>query len=90
VAGDDDHHHADGEDEDVAVLDQKGRHVARLEEQPIREDLEQQDQCGERDHHAVLTEVTAEGLGDLRPGRLWRRVGSDSGRLGGHRQSAFR
>jgi hypothetical protein len=65
VTGDDHHHHADGQDEDVAVLHEQRRDVAWLEEEPVGQDLEHRHEQQESDHHAVLADVATEGVPDV-------------------------
>ena len=57
VAGDDDHHHADREDEDVPVLHDEVGDVLRAQDDAVREEREQRDDGDQRDEDAVLAEV---------------------------------
>ena len=60
VAGDDDHHHADGQDQDVAVLDHQVGDVLRLQQDAVGEDLEEQDDQDQGDEDANLAEAACE------------------------------
>ena len=60
VAGDDDHHHADGQDQDVAVLDHQVGDVLRLQQDPVGQDLEQQDDQDQGDKDANLAEAACQ------------------------------
>ena len=86
VAGDDDHHHADGEDQDVAVLDQQKGDVAGLDEQTVGQPGEQDHQQQQGDHHAVLAQVA----GVLQAASLRSGLNRCNHRRFGHGQSAFR
>src|SRR5690606_6837030 len=66
VAGHDDHHHADGEDEDVGVLQDQVRHVVRREQRAAGEDGEERDDEDERDVDAALTQVARQELDEVR------------------------
>ena len=57
VAGDDDDDHADGQDQDVAVLLNDVGDVQRLQQDAAGPDLEQDDDHGQGDEDAVLAEV---------------------------------
>jgi hypothetical protein len=60
VTGDDHHHHADGQDQDVAVLDDQVRDVDRRERDAVGRDLEEQHDHDQRDEEADLAELPAE------------------------------
>ena len=60
VAGDDHHHHADGQDQDIAVLDHQVGDVLRLQQDPVRQDLEQQDDQDQGDKDANLAEAACQ------------------------------
>ena len=51
MPGDDDHHHADGEDQHVGVLLDQAGDVVRVEQPAVGQDLEQHDDHGEGRHH---------------------------------------
>ena len=73
MAGDDDHHHADREDEDVAVLNDQVRDVLGPQQDAVRRDREEHDHRDEGDEDAVLTEVgqdVAEPAGESVVGRV--------------------
>jgi hypothetical protein len=63
VAGHDDHEHPDGQDQDVRVLQDDVRQVARAQEVGV-ERGEQGDDRDERDHDAALAHVPGDGLPD--------------------------
>ncbi len=63
VPGDDDDHHADRQDEDVAVLLDQVGDVEWLEQDAVGPDLEQQHDQREGDQHAVLAYVAAQRPG---------------------------
>ena len=80
VPRDDDHHHADGQDEDVAVLHDEVGDVLRAQQDAVREDREQRDDRDQRDEDAVLAQVRedmAEPVRELVLGRV--DVRSDGG-----------
>jgi hypothetical protein len=60
VACDDHHHHADGEDEDVAVLDHQVGDVLGLQQNAVGQDLEQQDDQDQGDKDANLAEAACQ------------------------------
>ena len=60
VAGHDHDHHADGEDQDLGVLDDQVGDVDRLEQHAVGRDLEEDDDRREGDDHAVLADVAAQ------------------------------
>ncbi len=59
VAGDDDHDHAERQDQDVRVLQEQVDHVGGLEDQALRRDREEDQDRDERDDHAVLADAVA-------------------------------
>jgi hypothetical protein len=63
VAGDDDHDHADREDQDVAVLHDQVRHVDRCERDAAGRRLEEQDDHDQRDEQADLTQLARQVVG---------------------------
>ncbi len=71
VTGDDDEHHADREDQDVAVLNDQVRDVLRAQQDRVararvdREDREQHEHRDQRDEDAVLADV-GEDVSDRR------------------------
>jgi hypothetical protein len=60
VAGDDDHHHAYGQNQDVAVLDHQVGDVLRLQEDAVGQDLEQDDDQDQGDEDADLAEAACQ------------------------------
>lgn len=86
VPRDDHDHHADREDEDVAVLLHQAGDVAGPQQDVVGPDLEDDDDQGERDQHSVLPHIGPQALEQQRPdaGRaLGRRWGRALGLLGG-------
>jgi hypothetical protein len=98
VARDDHHHHADGEDQDVAVLQHQVGDVARQQQVAVGEHREQRHDQAERDQHAVLPHVAAHavqhqlqqagarGRAALAGRRRGRRLG---GHIGAHRVTSL-
>jgi hypothetical protein len=60
VAGDDHHDHSDCQNQDVAVLDHQVGDVLGLQQDSIREDLEQQDDQDQGDKDANLAEAACQ------------------------------
>ncbi|BCW52162.1 hypothetical protein StoSoilB13_45040 (plasmid) [Arthrobacter sp. StoSoilB13] len=60
MAGDDDHHHANGEDQDVAVLDHQVADVLRFKQDAVRQDLEEDNDQDQGDEDANLAEAACE------------------------------
>ena len=80
VARDDDHHHADRENQDVPVLHDEVRDVLRAQQDAVGQHREQRDDRDQRDEDAVLAEVgqdMAEPVRELVLGRV--DVGADGG-----------
>jgi hypothetical protein len=62
VTRDDHQHHADREDQDVAVLEDQVGDVARQQQVAVGPHLEEDHEQAERDQHAVLAHVAAQAV----------------------------
>lgn len=83
VPGDDDDHHADGENQDVAVLKDEVGDVVRLEQDSVGPYLEEDDDQPEGDEHPVLAHVAAGRVQEEAAGRRGRGRGLLAGALRG-------
>ncbi|MCY1379026.1 hypothetical protein D9M69_667080 [compost metagenome] len=59
MAGNDDQHHADRQDQNVGVAVEEVDDVARGERAALGENLEKDDQCNQGEDHAELAGVSA-------------------------------